>query len=143
MELIYQKAQNISFFFERMSISSVQFSHSVMSDSLRPHGMPGHIVYHQPLELTQSHVHQVSDDIQPSHPLSSPFPPAPNPSQNQSLFQSSKSSCKRKSTAIQSYLKKQEKHQTDNVTLHIKLEKRRTTKKNQKERNHKDLSRNK
>ena len=38
-------------------------------------------------EFTQTHVHHVSDAIQPSHPLSSPSPPAPNPSQHQSLFQ--------------------------------------------------------
>ena len=47
-------------------------------------GLPGH---HQLLEFTQTHVHQVSDAIQASHPLSSPSPPAPNPSQHQSLFQ--------------------------------------------------------
>ena len=47
-------------------------------------GLP---VHHQLLEFTQTHVHRVSDAIQPSHPLSSPFPPAPNPSQHQSLFQ--------------------------------------------------------
>ena len=44
-------------------------------------------VHHQLLESTQTHVHRVSDVIQPSHPLSSPSPPAPNPSQHQSLFQ--------------------------------------------------------
>ena len=49
--------------------------------------MPGFSVHHQLPEFTQTHVHQVSDAIQPSHPLSSPFPPAPNPSQHQSLFQ--------------------------------------------------------
>ena len=38
-------------------------------------------------EFTQTHVHRVSDALQPSHPLSSPSPPAPNPSQHQSLFQ--------------------------------------------------------
>ena len=38
-------------------------------------------------EFTQTYVHRVSDTIQPSHPLSSPSPPAPNPSQQQSLFQ--------------------------------------------------------
>ena len=38
-------------------------------------------------EFTQTHVHQVSDAIQPSHPLSSPSPPDPNPSQHQGLFQ--------------------------------------------------------
>ena len=48
---------------------------------------PGHPVHHQLPELTQTHVHQVGDAIQPSHPLLSPFPPAPNPSQHQSLFQ--------------------------------------------------------
>ena len=48
---------------------------------------PGLPVYHQLLEITQTHVHRVSDAIQPSHPLSSPSPPAPNPSQHQSLFQ--------------------------------------------------------
>ena len=44
-------------------------------------------VHHQLLELTQTHFHWVSDAIQPSHPLSSPSPPAPNPSQHQDLFQ--------------------------------------------------------
>ena len=44
-------------------------------------------VHHQLPEFTQIHVHRVSDAIQPSHPLSSPSPPAPNPSQHQSLFQ--------------------------------------------------------
>ena len=48
---------------------------------------PGLPVHHQLPEFTQTHVHWVSDAIQPSHPLSSPFPPAPNPSQHQSLFQ--------------------------------------------------------
>ena len=44
-------------------------------------------VHHQLPEFTQTHVHRVSDAIQPSHPLSSPSPPARNPSQHQSLFQ--------------------------------------------------------
>ena len=44
-------------------------------------------VHHQLLEFTQTHVHQVSDAILPSHPLLFPSPPAPNPSQHQSLFQ--------------------------------------------------------
>ena len=48
---------------------------------------PGLLVHHQLPELTQTHIHRVSDAIQPSHPLSSPSPPAPNPSQHQSLFQ--------------------------------------------------------
>ena len=70
-------------------MSSVQFSHSVVSDSLRPHESQ----HTRPscssplLEFTQTHVHRVGDAIQPSHPLSSPSPPAPNPSQHQGLFQ--------------------------------------------------------
>ena len=122
-------------------LSSVQFSRSVMSDSLRPHesqplnksnwkennfifvfqlslgqdwcfflwyqfsqfssvsqlcptlcnpmnrSTPGLPVHHQLPEFTQTHVHWVGDAIQPSHPLLSPSPPAPNPSQHQSLFQ--------------------------------------------------------
>ena len=48
---------------------------------------PGLPVHHQLLEFAKAHVHRGSDAIQPSHPLSSPFPPAPNPSKHQSLFQ--------------------------------------------------------
>ena len=44
-------------------------------------------VHHQLLEFTQTHVRRVGDPIQPSYPPSSPFPPAPDPSQHQSLFQ--------------------------------------------------------
>ena len=68
--------------------SSVQFSHSVVSDSLRPmnRSTPGLPVHHQLPELTQTHAHRVGDAIQPSHPLSSPSP-VPNPSQHQGLFQ--------------------------------------------------------
>ena len=49
------------------------------------HSTPGLPVHHQLPEFTQTHVHWVGDAIQPSHPLSSPCPPAPNPSQHQSL----------------------------------------------------------
>ena len=49
--------------------------------------MPGLPVHHQLPEFTQTHVHWVGDAIQPSHPLLSPSPPAPNPSQHQGLFQ--------------------------------------------------------
>ena len=72
-------------------ISSVQFSS--VAQSCLPHCDPmnhstsGLPVHHQLLEFTQTHVHRVSDAIQPSHPLLSPSPPAPNPSQHQSLFQ--------------------------------------------------------
>ena len=51
------------------------------------HSTPGFSVHHQLPEFTQTHVHRVGDAIQPSHPLSSPSPPAPNPSQHQGLFQ--------------------------------------------------------
>ena len=51
------------------------------------HSTPGLPVHHQLPEFTQTHIHRVSDAIQPSHPLSSPSPPAPNPSQHQSIFQ--------------------------------------------------------
>ena len=62
--------------------SSVQFGHSVAFDGCNPlnRRMPGLPVHHQLLEFTQTHVHRVSDAIQPFHPLSSPSPPAPNPS---------------------------------------------------------------
>ena len=48
---------------------------------------PGLPVHHKLLEFTQTHVHRVGDAIQPSHPLSSPSPPALNLSQHQGLFQ--------------------------------------------------------
>ena len=48
---------------------------------------PGFPVHHQLPEFTQTHVHWVGDAIQPSHPLSSPSPPAFNLSQHQGLFQ--------------------------------------------------------
>ena len=51
------------------------------------HSTPGLPVHHQLLEFTQTHIHRVGDAIQPSHPLSYPSPPAPNPSQHQGLFQ--------------------------------------------------------
>ena len=51
------------------------------------HSAPGLPVHHQLPEFTQTHVHWVGDAIQPSHLLLSPYPPAPNPSQHQGLFQ--------------------------------------------------------
>ena len=59
---------------------------SVVSDPMN-HSISGLPIHHQLLEFTQTHVHRVSDAIQPCHPLLSPTPPAPNPSQHQSLFQ--------------------------------------------------------
>ena len=51
------------------------------------HSTPGLPIHHQLPEFTQTHIHRVSDAIQPYHPLLSPSPPAPNPSQHQSRFQ--------------------------------------------------------
>ena len=65
-------------------ISSVQFSHSVVSDSLQPHACQASLSI-TILELAQTHVHWVGDAIQPSHPLSSPSPPTFNLLQHQSL----------------------------------------------------------
>ena len=66
-----------------------QFSHSVVSNSLQPHGLQhaGLPVHHQLPELAQTHVSRVSDAIQPSHPLPSPSPPAFSLSKHQGLFQ--------------------------------------------------------
>ena len=70
-------------------MSSVQFSCSVKSNHLRPHGLQhaSFPVHHQIPKLAQTQVHHVGDAIQPSDPLLSPAPPAPNRSQHQSLFQ--------------------------------------------------------
>ena len=66
--------------------SSVTQSCLTLCDPM-DYSMPGLPVYHQLPEYTQTHVHLVSDAIQPSHPLSSPSPPAFNLSQLQGLFQ--------------------------------------------------------
>ena len=71
---------------ESDQIRSVAQSCPTLCDPMN-HSTPGLPVHHQLPEFTQTHAHRVSDAIQPSHPLSSPSPPAPNPSQHQSLFQ--------------------------------------------------------
>ena len=68
-----------------LQFSSVTQSYLTFCDPMN-HSTPGLPVHHHLPELTQTHVHQVHDAIQPSQPLSSPSPPAPNPSQHQSLF---------------------------------------------------------
>ena len=77
-------------FYNTNWINSVQFSSVAQSCPILCDPMnrstPGLPVHHQLQEFTQTHVHRVSDAIQPSHPLSSSSPPAPNPSQHQSLF---------------------------------------------------------
>ena len=78
-------------FANSLFVNSVQFSSVAQSCLTLCNPMnrstPGLPVHHQLLEFIQTHVHRVGDAIQPSHPLLSPFPPAPNPSQHQGLFQ--------------------------------------------------------
>ena len=69
-----------------VQFSSVAQSCPTLCDPMNP-SMPGLPVHHQLPEFTQTHVHRVSDAIQPSHPLLFPSPPALNPSQPQGLFQ--------------------------------------------------------
>ena len=66
--------------------SSVAQSCPTLCDPMN-RSTPGLPVHHQLPEFTQTHVNRVGNANQPSHPLSSPSPPAPNPSQHQSLFQ--------------------------------------------------------
>ena len=74
-------------YFDNISVqfSSVAQSCPSLCDPMK-RSTPGLPVHRQLPEFTQTHVHRVSGAIQPSHPLSSPFPPAPNPSQHQRLF---------------------------------------------------------
>ena len=69
-----------------LQFSSVTQSCPTLCDPMN-HSTPGLPVHHQLPEFIQTHVHWVGDAIQPSHPLSSPSPPAPNPSHHQGLFQ--------------------------------------------------------
>ena len=82
-------SQNLPNFLKSHIQISVQFSCSVMSDSLQPHGLQHtRLPCPSPMpELTQTHVHQVGDAIQPPHPLPSPSPPAFNLPQHQGVFQ--------------------------------------------------------
>ena len=72
------------FIFCSLQFNSIAQSCLTLCDPMNC-SMPGLPVHHQLPEFTQTHVHQVSDAIQPSHPQSSPSPPAPNPSQHQSF----------------------------------------------------------
>ena len=75
-------------FIPKICTSSVQFSRSVVLAlwDLMDCSTPGFPVLHQLLDFAETHVHQVGDAIQQSHPLSSPSPPAFNLSQHQGLF---------------------------------------------------------
>ena len=83
MDKRYMKRCSISLFIQ---FSSVAQSCLTLCNPMN-HSMPGLPVHHQLPEFTQTHVHRVGDAIQPSHPLLSPSPHAPNPSQHQGLFQ--------------------------------------------------------
>ena len=92
-KLIQPLWKTVRRFLKKLGIKppSVQFSSVAQScpslcDPMN-HSTPGLPVHHQLPEFTQTHIHRVSDAIQPSHPLLSPSPPAPNPSQHQTLFQ--------------------------------------------------------
>ena len=74
------------FQFSSIQLSSVTQSCPTLCDPMN-RSTPGLPVHHQLPEFTQTHVHRVSDATYPSHPLSSPSPPAPNPSEHQSLSQ--------------------------------------------------------
>ena len=105
----YAEPNNIQMRFTMMKFSLQKWkskeecyicTHSLTSDQIRsdqslsrvrlfvtPCSTPGLPVHHQLPEFTQTHLHRVSDAIQPSHPLSSPFFSCPNRSQHQGLFQ--------------------------------------------------------
>ena len=87
----WANAANLIFFYQNCFKSFHQFSSVAQLCSTHCDPMnsstPVLPVHHQLPEFTQTHIHRVSDAIQPSHPLSSPSPPALNPSQHQSLFQ--------------------------------------------------------
>ena len=77
---------SIPYLFQSVQFSSVAQSCPTLCNPMNCR-TPGLLVHHQLPEVTQTHVHRGSDAIQQSHPLSSPSPPAPNPSQHQGLFQ--------------------------------------------------------
>ena len=86
LKLNIQKTKIMASSPHSVSFSSVAQSCPTLCNPMNcsTQGLP---VHYQLPEFTQTHVHQVCDAIQPSHPLSSPSPPAPNPRQYQSLFQ--------------------------------------------------------
>ena len=88
----FSRYHEIYFYYRQiLYLNNIQFS-SVTQSCLTicdpmDCSMPGFLVHQQLLELAQTHVHRVSDAIQPSHPLLSPSPPAFNLFQHQDLFQ--------------------------------------------------------
>ena len=84
-DIIYILSSN-NVFLHGVQFSPVAQSCPTVCDHMN-RSTPGVPVHHKLLEFTQTHAHRVGDAIQPSHPLLSPSPPAPNPSQHQGLFQ--------------------------------------------------------
>ena len=85
--LLLAKLVKLGFHKFSLSVSSVQSLSRVQLFATPWTAARQAFLSHQLLELAQTHIHRVNDAIQPSHPLSSPSPAAPNPSQHQSLFQ--------------------------------------------------------
>ena len=109
MRPLYGQIKFVSFSpfaFSSVQLSSVTQSCLTLCDPMN-HSTLGLPVYHQFLESTQTHVHWVSDAIQPSHPLLSPSPPALNLSQNKGLFK-----CISSSHQVAKVLEFQLKHQS-------------------------------
>ena len=77
---LWNESTKCDIYLKSVQFSSVTQSCLTLCDPMN-RSMPGLPVHHQLPEFTQTHVNQVGDAIQPSHPLSSPSPPAPNPSQ--------------------------------------------------------------
>ena len=84
MQNIFPLTEDFHDLFSSVQFSSVAQSCPTLCDPMN-RSTPGLPVYHQLPEFAQTHIHRVSDAIQPSHPRSSPSPPATNPSQHQSL----------------------------------------------------------
>ena len=84
--VLLPQLNSLKYIIKWFQFSSVSQSCLTLCDPMN-HSTSGLPVHHHLPEFTQTHVHRVSDAIQPSHHLSSPSPPSPNPSQHQSLFQ--------------------------------------------------------
>ena len=84
--IMFKGAQSNNIHWYLVQFSSVAQSCPTLCDPMN-RSTPGLLVHHQLPESTQTHVHRVGNAIQPSLPLSSPSPPAPDPSQHQGLFQ--------------------------------------------------------
>ena len=83
---LFVRSKSLILFSYLVQLSSVTQSCRTLCNPMN-RSMPVPPVHHQLPEFTQTHAYRVGDAIQPSHPLSSPSPPAPNPSQHQALFQ--------------------------------------------------------